>query len=258
MVWLKLCLYEVKNRLKHPSPYICALLIVCVVCFYLFFILGAGDSKHNSYPPQEDFYLNSSIPIFDISRISFFFILLFTAYSIYKGFKQDSRKDNSHFGIVMGNVILSIAIYLFAFIVFGLCMYLPFIDPLVVTDAPIMWYICPMVILFFPNLFISSGLLMAGLSLTHRKASVFYVVSVLALTIILFEFSGGEQILAWLDPFGFLTYWLALENLTLYQINTESVGWTPLLVYNRLIWVTVTAVVLVIAHAKAKKGGLCS
>ncbi|WP_027002971.1 M1 family aminopeptidase [Hugenholtzia roseola] len=113
-------------------------------------------------------------------------------------------------------------------------------------------FVQPFLLFGFSNLFISGVLMFAGGALS-RKMLVVYTQGVLLLVLYLVTSSIGnsleyKELTPFLDPFGISAFNRQTEYWSIVQKNTELVGLEGYVLYNRLIWVGIAFLGLILLY----------
>jgi ABC-2 type transport system permease protein len=133
-----------------------------------------------------------------------------------------------------------------------LAKYMPWADP--DRWGPVAWsaHIKSILLFAVPNTFIMAAVLFA-IAILARNEIVSFVGALLLITAYgvsdtLLQDIEREKISALLDPFGIRTFSLATKYWTVAEKNTLSLGYSGLLLWNRLLWLAVAAAIFLFAY----------
>ncbi|MGZ8997666.1 MAG: ABC transporter permease/M1 family aminopeptidase, partial [Allosphingosinicella sp.] len=143
----------------------------------------------------------------------------------------------------------------FASIPFGVWVgsLMPWIDPETVGPNAPAYYFLPYLVLALPNLLITAALFFSLATATRSMMTTY--LGLVGFLIVYFVFNGSlgqkpefEQIVAIGDPFGIAAFQEATRYWTAAERNTLFPELQGLLLWNRLLWLTLAALFLTLAH----------
>jgi hypothetical protein len=135
-----------------------------------------------------------------------------------------------------------------------LAKYMPWVDP--ERMGPVVWRAHLQGILLFaiPNSLIIAAILFTVAVLARNEIVSFVAALVLLAGYIvadsLLQNVEREKIAALLDPFGIRTFTLATKYWTVAEKNHLAIGYTGLLLWNRLLWLSVAVLFLLFAYSR--------
>ncbi|MFK7978708.1 MAG: M1 family aminopeptidase [Saprospiraceae bacterium] len=115
-------------------------------------------------------------------------------------------------------------------------------------------YLQPTLFIALPNLFFGGALFFIG-GAVSRKLLVVYTQGILLLTVYILGLqltqNNDYQFLAsWIDLFGYQTIKNVVKYWSVAERNTRLVPMSNLIIYNRLIWLTISGVILIIGYQR--------
>jgi ABC-2 type transport system permease protein len=155
-------------------------------------------------------------------------------------------------GRFLGATVVSVIPMLGVSIGVLLAKHMPWIDP--ERWGPVVWsaHLWGILVFAIPNTLIVAAILFAVAVLARNE-----IVSFVAALVLLAGYGVAdsfvqnverEKIAAFLDPFGIRTFTLATKYWTVAEKNNLAIGYTGLLLWNRLIWLGVAALVFLFAY----------
>ncbi len=166
-------------------------------------------------------------------------------------FSSPLRRRDFLLGRFAGATLISVIPMLGVSIGMILARYMPWADP--ERFGPVSWnaHLQGILVFALPNAFFMAAILFAIAVLARNEVVPF--VAALAL-LIAYGFSGtltqdisNQNVAALLDPFAAQTYGLMTRYWTVAEKNTLSLSWSGLLLWNRLIWLTVACLIFAFA-----------
>lgn len=145
---------------------------------------------------------------------------------------------------------------------FAITTILPNLDPTLVNPFQILSYLWPFLIIVLPNIFISSAIIFS-VSILSKNNTATYVAAIL---VYVFYFissiflnspiiaqavpSSPESVVlaALFDPFGLSAMFEQTQFWTPFQRNTDSLSFSDYFMWNRILWVFVSIVLLVTTY----------
>lgn len=249
--------FELRYQLRNPVFWVAAI---------LFFLLtfGATTVKSIRLGSGGNIHTNAPTAIAQIQLImSLFFMFVTTAFVG----NVVVRDDETGFGGIIRSTKIGKLPYMFgrfsgaflgaaiAFVAVPLAIwigtFMPWIDPEHLGPNRLQDYLFGYFVLALPNLLITSAIFFAVACWT-RSVTYSY------LTVILFMFAyfaltamlkkwPDLSLAAYFEPFGTVAYGLGIRYLTPIQANTQAAELTGLLLNHRLLWLTISAGIVVVA-----------
>ena len=260
MFW-EILFFEIRYQLKQPIFY-----IGCALFFLMTFgavttdtiSIGGGIGSLNRNAP----YVIMQI-LAVMSVLGVFTATAIVANSTYKDIEHNMQsvffsmpitKGSYLFGRFWGASIASILI--FAGVVFGFILgsWMPWLEPDRIgpfTAAP---YLYSMLMLVIPNLLIAGVLFFSLAALTrsmlYTYAGLVGFFVAYAVSTILTQDIQNETLASLLDPFGLAAFSIATRYWTVFEKNSMIGPTDGLLLYNRLLWLGIAAIVLLLAYKR--------
>ena len=257
----KIAAFEFRYQLKNP---------VFWVTFAIFFLLtfgavtidqiqmggGGGNVLENSpYANMEK--------MLGMSLVFMFVTTAFVANVIV-------RDDDTGYGPIVRSTSVTKGAYLFgrflgAFAIAALCFVavplaiwlgslMPWLDPETLGPNRLSYYLVPYFAFALPNILISSAIFFALATATRSMMATYVgVIAFLVLFTVVNALLGTQReyadLLALAEPFGFAAFGEATRYWTAAERNTLVLALEGAVLWNRLIWVTVSAAFLGLAYA---------
>ncbi|EZH75631.1 hypothetical protein ATO12_02250 [Aquimarina atlantica] len=257
-MWYEILKFEIKYRAKRPDTYIYFAIV------FLFSIVAADvlmDKNSSS--------LGTNSPL-DIARIMAIVSAFFTMItSMIMGvaalrdfdhnmeslmFINPIKKRDYLIGRFIGSFI--ILLFIFSGLLFGLMLgqFMPWRDADIMLPFNFWHYLQPFLYLVIPNIFFCGAVFYVGGALS-RKLMVVYTQGVFLLmayivTLTLLQNPDHRFLAAFLDPFSFQTISIVTQFWTKAEQSTLMLPLEGVLLYNRLLWVAIGIITLVIGYHK--------
>ena len=169
-------------------------------------------------------------------------------------FSTPIRRRDYLLGRFLGSTLISIVPMLGVSIAILLAKYMPWVDP--ERFGPVNWtaHLQGILVFAIPNAFFMAAVLFA-IAVLARNEIVSFIGGLVLLTgygvsDALLSDIEHERLGALLDPFAARTFTLATKYWTVAEKNTHTIGLTGLLLWNRLIWLAVGAIIFAFAYHK--------
>ncbi|MDY8135908.1 ABC transporter permease/M1 family aminopeptidase [Aquimarina sp. 2201CG5-10] len=257
-MWYEILKFEIKYRTKRADTYIYFAVV------FLFSLVASDVLVDPNSAPTD---INSAYSIGKIMTITSAFFTIIT--SMIMGVAALRDFDHQMESLIfinpikkrdylMGRFLGSFIVLLFVFsgLLFGMILgnFMPWraVDTLAPFD---LWnYLQPFFYLVLPNLFFCSAIFYIGGALS-RKLMVVYTQGVFLLiayigSLALLRGSDNQFFAAVLDPFSFQTINVVAQFWTKIERNTLLLPVEGALLYNRIFWVLIGVIVLVIGYYK--------
>lgn len=241
--------FELKYRLKRPGTW---------AYFGILFIFGLIVAIGGNGPASEKVFVNSPVAIATmLTIISIFGIMLASAIMgvpVYRDIEHGTQ--NYYFsypitekGYILGRfggslaalLIVSLGLHLGLIIGFVLGPYMGFEEPERFTTFNLWHYIQPTLILYWSNFFFAGCLFFTLVSLSKKIMLAYAGGAILFITYLvtttLTQDLESKDLVSLLDPFGLGTYTNIIEYWTPEEQNTQTIPFTGMLVWNRVLWV---------------------
>jgi len=259
---LQFCLFEIKYRLRHLSPYVFTFIISVIAVLVVLVTGGAFDNINGVIMGQGDkIFLNSPIMLYNVISNLFIISIFFLASFIVDLFKKDFdfkffnilfskpiQKENYILGSFLGAGLLSLGTIFVTVIFYYFTTLLPIIDKEMLTQSQFLWYLYPFMISVIPNIYLVGALFIASVIITKRTSLVFgvgFLLWIIQGIAAFLQYSVKNEILAvLLDPFGDNAMGLATRGWTPDELNTQLPPITGYFLLNRVIWVGFGTIVL--------------
>ena len=251
--------FELKYWLKNPFTWF------CLSFFFLMPLFTQGSMSGEVSQAWQGKVLNSASGILKISN---FFVMLiyfilpgFVGMSLFRDYHTRMHSVLYAYPLQKGKYLLAkfFSSFLMVFLCLvllhlGLCLgsFAPWGNPELIQAFRIGQYLEPMLIIELPNVFLLAVCTFAVVALSRNVYAGFITVFVFYL----FRKISGSLMLdypdlsGFLDPFGlgalrkYVGYW------TIEEYNNESLPWNGLVLYNRLFWLAIAAVIFAYLYQK--------
>lgn len=265
----EILLYELKNKFSRLSTYLYFLMIFACAFLAMSAVGGAfsGASVHIGPAGQGKVFINTPVTIFILSTfLTYFGLFIITAIAgnaACRDFEERSypllfTSPVSKFGYFGGRFTASFIIssIIMSGSLFGAwaATLMPYIKPDTLGPQNYAMYIQPFFTAILPNVFFITAFFFAA-GLYTRKMMSIYVSSAVLFMGYLIGVNIVAQIkqrviAALVEPFGLMAAQTVTEYWTVHDINTRLVPFTSNLIYNRILWVAIALIVLVIAYRR--------
>jgi len=168
-------------------------------------------------------------------------------------FSQPLKRTSYIFGSFLG-----ITIILLFFLIIGIIISSrlnPMIDRMLFMQDKFVWYLRPMLIITLPNIYILGSLFISVAVFAKKASSIFiFLFGIVILRIVLF-FILHESVInyVFLDPFCSAIINLELSDLPWGEVNTKTIEFNSLMLYNRLFWISLSSIIAFIAMRYMRK-----
>lgn len=261
MFW-KIVIYEINHKLRKLSTHIySAIFFLCGTLFViaiggtipgLTVSLGTGSKTFVNSP-----YLNTMY-ILSIGIFSLFITAAIMSETACRDFEhkihaliftKPVKKSTLILGRFLGSIIVLLMINLF----FALGLFVgsktSFIDPIYFGPYRIMAYLYPYIIITFPNLLFTGALFLAIGLKTRKSFNVYLTAFILFVSYLIADSLISdlkyENLAAILDAMGGTALTLVTKNWTITEINKLFIPATGYLLYNRLLWIGISAILII-------------
>jgi len=251
--------FELKYRIKRPGTW---------AYFAILLVFGLIVSISGDGPTSEKVFVNSPVGIaIMLSTISIFGIMLASAVMgvpVYRDIEHGTQNYYFSFpitekGYLLGRFfgsmttlfLISLGLHLGLIIGFAIGPFLGFEEPERYTTFNLWYYIQPTLILYWPNFFFAGCIFFTLVSvskkimLAYAGGAILFITYLVTLT--LTQDIESKDLVSLLDPFGLQTYSNTIEYWTPEEQNTQTIPFSGLLVWNRIIWVGIGLVFLLYA-----------
>jgi ABC-2 type transport system permease protein len=167
-------------------------------------------------------------------------------------FSTPIRRSSFLFGRFVGGTVVSVIPLLGVSAGILIAKYMPWVDP--ELWGPVKWsaHLHAITVFAIPTIFFMAAVLFAVAVLARNEIIPFVAALVLLIGYLLGDALLSdiryEHVAALLDPFGIRTFALVTKYWTVAEKNSTSVGWTGIMLWNRLLWIGVGAVVFMFAY----------
>ncbi|MGB5356500.1 MAG: ABC transporter permease, partial [Eudoraea sp.] len=242
-------LFELKYRLKRPATW---------AYFGILLVFGLIVAIGGNGPVSEKVFVNSPIGIATmLITISIFGVMLASAIMGVPIYRDIEHKTENYyftypisekgyvFGRFLGSLsvlfLISLGFHLGLIIGFAIGPYAGYVEADRFTDFHLWHYIQPTIILYWSNFFFAGCIFFTLVALTKRVmlayagGAILFITYLITLT--LTQDVENKDLVSLLDPFGFGTYSNVIDYWTPEEQNTQTVPFTGMLVWNRLLWI---------------------
>lgn len=255
--------YEFKHWLKSPSPY-----IYFASFFSITFLAFAGNAGFFDPPTEGDKLqrvVNSPHEInYMMQYFNKFFLFLLPAIigaTLYKDYKYKVHSILYSFPVKKSDYLLGKFLSAFTIVVLislssGLAIFLaenlPGLDPKKLGDFNVGGYLQTYLVFILPNMLIY-GAIVFSVVVWFRNIYTGFATVILLLfiqTITQNAFDGNGALIALLDPLAQNTAQYMTQLWTLEEQNTRLIPLMGPVLYNRLFWLTLSAIIFIISYRK--------
>ncbi len=260
-MFLQIALFEIRFWLRSWMVWIFLFIIGLL-------IFGAASTDHVQIGAAlSNTYRNAPFVIQNFySLIGLFTLLMSTAFvnsAAIRDFSQNTyqlifttplRKVDFLLGRFAGATLISVIPMLGVSLGILLAKYMPWVDPERWERVSWAAHLNGILVFALPNTFFMAAVLFA-VAVLARNEIVSFVAALILLTgygvagYVLQDIQH-EQIAALLDPFGIRAFDLVTRYWTVAEKNSVSVGFTGLLLWNRLLWMGIGCVVFAVAYSR--------
>lgn len=242
-------LFEIKYRFKRPATW---------AYFAILLIFGLFVSIGGNGPASEKVFVNSPVAIATmLSTISIFGIMLSSAIMGVPVYRDIEHKTENYYfsypitekGYLLGRFLgsmsvlflVSLGLHVGLIIGFAIGPFAGYEEAERFTDFNIWYYIQPTIMLYWTNFFFAGCLFFALVSstkkvmLAYAGGAILFITYLITLT--LTQDIENKNLVSLLDPFGLGTYQNIIQYWTPEEQNTQTVPFSGMLIWNRLIWV---------------------
>lgn len=260
MLW-RIAKMEIDKRFKMISTYV-YFLINFGISFLIMNIAGGAipGAQMNMFRSGENIFVNSPAMISIFSIILFYFNLIPVA-SVFGHIAVNDFENNSFsliftkpvkkIALVAGKFLAGFIIGLFIFTGVSIGLFLgtimPYLESVKIGPNIFYAYIQPYILYILPNLFFT-GIIFFFVALCSRKilnsfiAGIVLFIGYMSSSALSSDFVN-QNIAALCDPFGINSIMNALRYWSPEQINQQFFPLSGMLLYNRLIWISVSLVI---------------
>ncbi len=242
-------LFEIKYRLGRPATW---------AYFGILVIFGLFVSIGGNGPASEKVFVNSPVAIATmLSTISIFGIMLSSAIMGVPVYRDIEHKTENYYfsypvsekGYLLGRFfgsmsvlfLVSLGLHIGLIIGFAIGPFAGYEEAERFTVFNLWHYIQPTLTLYWTNFFFAGCIFFALVSLTKKVmlayagGAILFIVYLVTVT--LTQDIENKDLVSLLDPFGFGTYNNIIQYWTPEEQNTQTVPFSGMLVWNRIIWV---------------------
>lgn len=241
--------FEIKYRFKRAATWS---YFGILVVFGLIVAIGGNG------PASEKVFVNSPVAIATmLSTISIFGIMLSSAIMGVPVYRDIEHKTENYYfsypisekGYLLGRFfgsmfvlfLVSLGLHVGLIIGFAIGPFAGYVEPDRFTDFNLWHYLQPTVILYWTNFFFAGCIFFALVSLTKKVmlayagGAILFITYLITLT--LTQDIENKDLVSLIDPFGLGTYQNTIQYWTPEEQNSQTVPFSGMLVWNRLIWV---------------------
>ncbi|TXD50614.1 MULTISPECIES: ABC transporter permease/M1 family aminopeptidase [unclassified Polaribacter] len=242
-------LFEITYRLKRPATW---------AYFGILLIFGLIFSIGGNGPASEKVFVNSPVAIATmLSVISIFGIMLSSAIMGVPVYRDIEHKTENYFftypitekGYLLGRFLgsmsvlflVSLGLHVGLIIGFAIGPFAGYIEADRFTDFNLWYYIQPTITIYWTNFFFAGCIFFTLVSLTKKVmlayagGAILFITYLITLT--LTQDFENKNLVSLLDPFGSGTFNNIIRYWTPEEQNSQTVPFTGMLVWNRVIWV---------------------
>lgn len=261
-------LFELKYRLKRPATYIYFVILFLVGMLYGGILGGAFGPEASGMLRQGGQNLANSpynihFILIGVSQIAIFIIAAFMGVPIIRDYQREAHhlfftKPISKWDYLGGRFAGSLTITLVVLLSIGLGMmlmeFMPFVNKEKYGPFNLMAYLNPYLVHIFPFALFTGSIFFSTVALS-RNSLLIYLNAILVL--VLLSIAGSvanvleNKVLgSLLDPTGGMAFMHETEYWTVEQKNSLLLPFSPIIVANQLIWVSVGLLSLLLTYIK--------
>jgi len=198
-----------------------------------------------------------------VSLILIFFVSAFMSDAIYRDFNHNTfqffytkpiRKRDYLLGRFVANLLTTAVIMLAALLGLLAGSFFPGLEKTYFGSTNIINYLNPYLITVLPNILFMGSLFFA-IAIFTRKSFTVYVSAVIlffgySLATEIMENLDNKLLASLIDPFGLITFLIYTEKWTMSDINSRLINFNGYLLWNRLLWIFLSFMILIIAYVK--------
>ncbi len=255
-MWYEILKFELKYRAKRWDTYLyfAALFAYALIAVDFLFGQDINDVKLNA-----PYLLALTMGI--VSALCMMMVSMVMGVAALRDFDHNMeslmfinpiKKSDYLIGRFVGSFL--VLLFIFSGLLLGLIVadFMPWRDEADLLPFSLWRYLQPALFIVLPNLFFGSALFFIGGALS-RKLLVVYTQGILLLTVYILSLqltqnSDYQLLAALIDPFGYQTiknmvkYWSTAER------NTQMIPISGWLLYNRLLWMGISCIILIIGY----------
>ncbi|MEM6298309.1 MAG: M1 family aminopeptidase [Bacteroidota bacterium] len=258
-MWFNIFKFELAYRRKRPATY-----IYFAVLFFIAFLAVTTDvvqiGGSTGLIKQNSPYVITQMMII----VSAFFLMITSAImgvAVLRDFEHKTEslmfstpisKFDYLLGRFLGSYVVTVFVFSGMFLGFLLGEFMPWRDADKLQAFNLMAYVHPFLVFVLPNLFVSGALFFASGAIS-RKMLVIYTQGMLlfvfyAVALQLASDLENRTLSALLDPFGIRTFGITTEYWSAAERNVNLAPLEGVLLWNRLIWLGVGLLALVVTY----------
>lgn len=270
MAFREIVAFEFKYHWKRPQAYVFFLLFFALAVF-IYGAMGGLFGKIYTAPPNTSgkVFLNSPyvITTFLASATSVGLVIIpaITGNAIYRDFKfevspllgtRPVSPASYIYGRFTGAFLVSLTIFFGVFLGVWITTFLPGMDTDRIGPARAIAYLQPLLVVVIPNLFFTGSFFFAAATLT-RKMLLSYVGGILLFVAYSFVESAvmsleNTSYAGLFNPFGSTSLAEITQYWTVIEQNDMVIPITGPLLANRLLWISIGALLLIVTHQRSK------
>lgn len=263
--------FEIRFRFKKVSTYVYFAMFMAFAFLAIISVGGAfrGNRVVIAGAGEGKILANAPYAIYAIISIFTYFGMLVTAAIMgnagYRDFQRDMHSfffsyPVREFEYLMGRFLGAYVVLLFIFSSIGIGAIMgslmPFVMPEKFASFRLLVYVQPYLTLVLPNLFFSGAVLFFLAAVTRKRLPVYVTCVVLLVSYLiaanLLWSLETRTIASLIDPFGLTTIRYATEYWSVFEKNTLLLPFSGPLLWNRLLWIVIGAVFILLALVRFK------
>ncbi|MFT5250351.1 MAG: ABC-2 type transport system permease protein [bacterium] len=255
MMWYEIFKFELKYRVKRADTYLFFVFLLLFSMYGVDFVFNEMDfslvKKNSPFIVAKTMAAITGFCMIIASMIMGVSILRDFEYNIESlMFSNPIKKRDYLLGRFLGS--FTVLLFVFSGILFGMILgeYMPWHQPDHLQPFNLFTYVKSFVIVTLPILFFGACLFFITGALT-RKLMVVYTQGIFIFVIfMLTKAITNESLKAILDPFSLTTLTSITKNWTVAEISLQAIPFSGLLLYNKLFWVALGALILSFGYKK--------
>lgn len=264
-------LFEIRYRLRRPSFYVYALIMLLTGLLYGAIFAGAfGVEQAQQLTGGGQNYANSPVNLHVViasvvQGIGIFVIAAFMAVPVFRDFKYNAHsiyftkpinKFNYLLGRYLGSLVIVLVLLLFIGLGIGIMMHWPYEEPPKLAPFNPMHYLWPYLVSVLPFTILSGSIFFALVSLTRNELLI-YLNAILLLVLFSVAAQGASAIenpitASLIDPTGGVGLIKTTEFWSVTERNTQMIPFSAELGWSMLLWQLIGFSILAFTFVKFK------
>lgn len=255
--------FEVKRWFNNPAFYIYCLVFFLISLGIMAASLGIfdGATATTSNPVKANSPLSINGFLNGLSQFVYFLIPTIIGGSVYRDYKYNMHNVLFSYPLNKGtylsakflsSLFITILVVLTTVLGFIVAQFLPGVNEGLLGPFDVWACLQSMVYLVLPNLILFGGIIFALVTFTRNIYIGFIFILLLfvfqSVLVVLTSDTDNRYMVSLLDPFGFEAIQYLTKYWTIYEKNNNDLPFYGVVLYNRLIWLAVSAGILAFVY----------